>query len=117
MKRVCILTGEKPYKCDAHFAHISHISNLQSHVHRKVYVCLFLKYVIIAIQSYYNVIQDVLVLVEMYSYSALSNILVLSFEQYTPTQPSPMYLYFTHENVLGPRSASYPPRVDKAVTR
>ena len=41
----------------------------------------------------------------------LGNVLVLSFEQCTRTQPSPMYSYFTHENVLGPRSAVTPSRL------
>ena len=40
----------------------------------------------------------------MYSYSAITNVLVLSHHQCTRTQPSPMYSYFILENVLGPRS-------------
>ena len=51
---------------------------------------IFKKY-IVTMQSYYNIIQDVPVLVEMYSCSALSNVLVLSHHQCTRTLVMKMY--------------------------
>ena len=47
--------------------------------------------------SYYNIIQDILVLVEMYSYSfsALSNVLILNHHQSTHTRTLLMKMYST----------------------
>ena len=104
--------------------HTFHILVIYNHMctEKSMYVYLK-KYVIIAIHSYNNIIQDVLV--EMYSYSALSNVLVLSHHQCTRTCTLLMKMYsapglaVTHQGsterlYAKGRQSSYSLRIDKA---